>query len=244
MGCLLAPDINCVYGQRRSPREGSGDMQRKRRSDIKEHAFAADDRAGDGPRLRPRDAHILKEAMRGAISGSPEAFLMTVDDVNAKGPDYWEWEINSSTWVVIQRGGEVVGFAVARRPDEVMDKGLDPGTARFIESVWIDPKLRGEHLAERLVRFLFEAECAQTPGIRRFLLWVFDNNKYAIRLYERMGFRYVTRQDVPGRRGLEELRYEYWLEAGARTGQAAQAARRDDLRMRGLVYRVLGGDTE
>jgi ribosomal protein S18 acetylase RimI-like enzyme len=186
---------------------------------------------------------MLKEAMHEASSTSPEAFLMTSDDIKAKEVDYWEREINSSTWAVIQKGDKVVGFAVARWPDGEMDRDVDPAAARFIESVWIHPDLRGQRLAERLVRFLFEVEHAKSPSVRRFLLWVFDKNKYAIRLYRRMGFRYVTRQDVPDGSGRKERRYEYRLEPDAGRGQAALAALHDDLSTSGLVYRVLGEDT-
>ena len=65
----------------------------------------------------------------------------------------------------------------------------------------------------------------------------------AIRLYKRMGFRYVARQDVPDGSGRMELRYEYRLEPDAGKVQTALAARRDDLRKYGLIYRVLGEDT-
>jgi ribosomal protein S18 acetylase RimI-like enzyme len=203
-------------------------------------ASGAEDPVGAEP--QPRDAKMLKEAMHEAISKSPEAFLMTSDDLKAKEADYWEREIRSSTWAVIQRGDKVVGFAVARSPDGKVDRDVDPAAARFIESVWIHPKLRGKRLAERLVRFLFEVERAKSPGIRRFLLWVFDKNHKAIRSYERMGFRYVARQFLGDRSGRAELRYEYRLEADAGRVQATLAARQDDLRKYGLVYRVLGED--
>ena len=63
---------------------------------------------------------MLKEAMHEAISTSPEAFLTTTSELKAKEAveaDYWEREIRSFTWAVIQRGAELVGFAVARWPD-------------------------------------------------------------------------------------------------------------------------------
>jgi ribosomal protein S18 acetylase RimI-like enzyme len=183
---------------------------------------------------------MLKTAVYESISTSPGVFLMTADDLDGKEPDYWEGEICSSTWAVIQRGDEFVGLAVARWPDAEMDSDVDPAVARFIESVWIAPEFRGKRLAERLVRFLFEVECAKSPGIRQFLLWVFDKNQQAIRSYERMGFRYVARQDLADR---TELRYEYWREPDAGEVQAALAARQDDLRASGLVYRVLGKET-
>jgi RimJ/RimL family protein N-acetyltransferase len=90
------------------------------------------------------------------------------------------------------------------------------------------------------VRFLFEVELAKNPGIRQFLLWVFDKNDKAIRLYERMGFRYVTRQNIADRSGREELRYEYLLEPDARGVRAARGDRRADLRTHGRVSGVMG----
>jgi ribosomal protein S18 acetylase RimI-like enzyme len=188
------------------------------------------------------DAGKLKKAMREAISKSPEAFLMTIDDLQAKEPDYWESEIRSSTWAVIQRGDEVVGLAVARWPDDEKDRDVDRAAARFIESVWVHPDYRRKRLAERLLRFLFAAERAKSPGVRRFLLWVFDENEKAIRLYKRMGFTNVARQALDDQSGRMELRYEYQVEPDERGARAASASRRNDLRRHGLVYRVLGED--
>ena len=202
-------------------------------------ASGAEDPVDAQSRPRIRDAVVLEKAMRAAIATSPEAFLTTIDDLDDKEADYWESEITSSTWAVIQRGDKVVGFAVARWPHHEMDRDVDPVAARFIESVWIDPELRGKRVAERLVRFLFEVERAKSPSVSRFLLWVFDKNQTAIRLYKRMGFTYVTRQKH-NQSGRTELRYEYQLEPDAPGAQATLAARQDDLHKHGLRYRVLG----
>jgi ribosomal protein S18 acetylase RimI-like enzyme len=210
---------------------------------MADQASGAEDPVDAKPRPELRDAQMLKEAMHKAASTSPEAFLMTSDDIKAKEADYWEREISSSTWAVIQKDDKVVGFAVARWPDGEKDRDVDPAAARFIESVWIHPDLRRQRLAERLVRFLFEVEHAKSPSVRQFLLWVFDKNMYAIRLYKRMGFRYVTRQDVPDGSGRKERRYEYRLEPDAGKMRSTMAARRSDLRKDGLIYRVLGEDT-
>ena len=202
-------------------------------------ASGAEDPVDAQSRPRIRDAVMLENAMRAALATSPEAFLTTIDDLDDKEADYWESEITSSTWAVIQRGDKVVGFAVARWPHHEMDRDVDPVAARFIESVWIDPELRGKRVAERLVRFLFEVERAKSPSVSRFLLWVFDKNQTAIRLYKRMGFTYVTRQKH-NQSGRTELRYEYQLEPDAPGAQATLAARQDDLHKHGLRYRVLG----
>jgi ribosomal protein S18 acetylase RimI-like enzyme len=203
-------------------------------------ACGAEDPAGAEPLPGLPDAQLLKAAMHEAISTSPDAFLTTTSELKARDADYWEREIRSFTWAVIQRGADVVGFAVAKWPDGDMDRDVDPVAARFIESVWIHPKLRGKRRAERLMRFLFEVELAKSPGIERFLLWVFDKNEYAIRLYKRIGFKRVAKQEVPDGSGRIELCFEYWMKPDSPGVQAARADRQDDLHAHGLVYRVLG----
>lgn len=206
-------------------------------------ACGPEDPVGAEPPPALQDAQMLKEAMHEAISTSPEAFLTTTSELKAKEAkeaDYWEREIRSFTWAVIQRGAELVGFAVARWPDGNTDRDVDPAAARFIESVWIHPKLRGKRRAERLMRFLFEVELAKSPGIERFLLWVFDKNEYAIRSYKRIGFRRVAKQELTDGSGRVELCFEYWLERDTAGVQVARVDRQDDLRTHGLVYRVLG----
>jgi ribosomal protein S18 acetylase RimI-like enzyme len=199
---------------------------------------------GTGRQAKLFDAEILRQAIRESISTSPEAFLKTIEDVDNRASGYWQKEIDISTWVVILRGDEVVGIAVARYPDLELDRNIDRTRVRFIESVWIAPGLRGSRLGERLIRFLFEAECAKSPGIRKFMLWVLAENRRAIRLYKRMKFRYVERQILPDGSGRIELRYEYQLKLGARAMKAAAKARQNDLRKHDMTYRVLGEETE
>jgi ribosomal protein S18 acetylase RimI-like enzyme len=186
------------------------------------------------------DAQILQEAIRKSISTSPKAFLKSIEDVDSSTPDYWEKEIDSATWTVIQRGEDVVGIAVARWPDLDMRGDIDQASARYIESVWIDPELRRCHLGERLMRFLFEVEYTKSPDVSQFLLWVFKGNKPAIRLYKRMGFKRAGRQKLPDGSGRIELRYKYSLVPNAAERAAAADARQKDLDEHGLIYRVLG----
>jgi ribosomal protein S18 acetylase RimI-like enzyme len=217
---------------------------RKRGGGMANQASGAEDPVDAQLRPEFRDAEMLKEAMRRAISTSPEAFLTTIDDLDDKEADYWAWEIRSSTWAVIQSGDRVVGLAVARWPDGEKDRDVDPTAARFIESVWIDPKFRGNRLAERLLGFLFEEELTRSPGVGRFLLWVFDENDYAKRLYGRMGFKHVGQKEIPELSGRLELRYEYSLEPDPGEGESALSAWQNDLNTEGLVYRLLGGNAE
>jgi ribosomal protein S18 acetylase RimI-like enzyme len=208
------------------------------------HASGAEGPNGTGHRAKVLDAEILKRTIRESISTSPEAFLKTIEDVDNRASGYWQKEIDTSTWAVIQRGDEVVGIAVARYPDFEMDRNIDRTRVRFIESVWIAPGLRGGHLGERLIRYLFEAEYTKSPDIRQFMLWVLAKNRRAIRLYKRMKFRYVERQVLPDGSGRIELRYEYRLKLDARVMKSAAKARENDHRKRDMIYRVLGEETE
>lgn len=198
---------------------------------------------GGGP--KSPDARILKNAVRESILTSPGSFLKTVSDVDNMAPDYWDKEIDSYTWVVIQQLHEVVGIAVARWPDREIDRNIDENRARFIESVWIAPKFRGSRMGERLVNYLIEIERRKCPSVSQFMLWVFENNDDAIRLYTRMNFRPVDKQAAAN--GRIELRYEYDLpklsvDEAAAMSLANEKARARDRRQRGVTYRVLRSD--
>lgn len=143
-----------------------------------------------GPNAGPAifwDAKVLEEIMGKAISTSPGSFTTTLVDIASKKANNWVHEIQSSTWVVAERDGKGIGVAACKPSEQGRDEesGHD---SRYIESVWIDPHLRGRRLGERLVRYLMAAELRRNPGIRQFLLWLFEANSPAISLCERMGF--------------------------------------------------------
>lgn len=190
------------------------------------------------------DAEILQGTLREAILTSPDSFLKTVEDVEAKSLDYWVDEIRSSTWAVAQRRGEVVGIVVGKRPDTDKDPE-DHTITRYIESVWITPALRGKGLGRRLIRYLLEAEYRNNRHIRHFLLWVFTTNSSAIRLYERMGFvptrETKTLKTNEGARTERKYRLDFDTAVHPAVGSAVnEAARRQDMRRYGVTYRVLG----
>ena len=210
---------------------------------VDHYARAADiGETEHGPKFH--DARILKMAMRESILTSPGSFLKTVEDVETMSADYWDKEIDTSTWVVMQQFEEVVGIAVSRWPDKEIDRNISQMSARFIESVWVAPKLRGSHIGERLVNYLMEVEREKYPTVRHFMLWVFERNENAIRLYKRMGFKRVGTEHTLAD-GTIELRYEYVLpnpsaKRAAQLSRANAVARTADLRQYGVTHRVLG----
>jgi ribosomal protein S18 acetylase RimI-like enzyme len=183
------------------------------------------------------DADILRYAMRDAVGTSPGSFLRTVADVDAEPPDYWANEIRSSKWAVAQHGGKVVGIAASKRPNPKVDSE-DPATARYIESVWINPGLRRRRLGERLIRYLLTAEYLDNHYIRQFLLWVYATNDPAMRLYEHIGF-VPTREINVGTRTEIKYRLDFHPELHTTICLLAQG-HRQDLPYRGVTYRVLG----
>lgn len=207
-----------------------------------DHVTEVADSGGSGPGPRFRDAHILRDAVRESILTSPGSFLRTVEDVETMSADYWDKEVDTSTWVVIEQFDKAVGIAVSRWPDKEIDRDVDQSRARFIESVWIAPSFRGSHMGERLVNYLMEAERQKYPTVNHFMLWVFEDNANAVRLYKRMGFKRTGKHGLAD--GNIEVRYEYLLPSlsskrAARRARANAAARAEDLRQHGVTYRVL-----
>ncbi len=184
------------------------------------------------------DAEILYRAIREAVRTSPGSFLKSVADVEAKRPDFWVNEIRSSKWAVAQRDGEVVGVAGSKRPDPVMDRE-DPATARYIESVWVAPGLRGKRLGERLVKYLLAAEYWSNQRIRQFVLWVYVTNTSAMRLYEHIGFVRTPERNV-GARTEVKYRLDFNPEVHTTISLAVNGAQRHDQLHLGVTYRLLG----
>jgi ribosomal protein S18 acetylase RimI-like enzyme len=184
------------------------------------------------------DAKILHYAMCEAVRTSPDSFLKTVEELDAEPPDYWIAEVQSAKWAVAQRRGEVVGVAASKRPHPDMDRE-DPATSRYIESVWVAPGLRRKRVGERLIKYLLTAEYWSNVCITEFVLWVYETNAPAMRLYEHIGFVGTPERNV-GTRTEIKYRLDFDPEAHTTIGLVANGAQRRDQLHRGVTYRVLG----
>jgi ribosomal protein S18 acetylase RimI-like enzyme len=187
----------------------------------------------------PDDPHtdwcILRDTLLRSVATSPEAFLATTEQLEAKPQEYWEDRLNSSTWAVVQRGSEILGIAAAKPPDEVDDYYALQEQACFIESVWIDPAVRGKGVGERLVTYIIEQE--RRARIQKFYLWVLNYNAPAIRLYTRMNFKPTERDSQ-----LAEIQFLRAFDSDVIDDDELKrnaAARRRDRRRRGITYRLL-----
>jgi ribosomal protein S18 acetylase RimI-like enzyme len=190
-----------------------------------------------------RDAKTLEVTVRAAIRTSPDSFLTTLVDIEAMQADYWIDQIRSSTWVVAEEDGKVVGVAACKSPEEGKDEESDQDS-RYIESVWIDPDLRGQRLGEHLIRNLMAAEFRKNPDVRQFFLWVFETNSPAISLYKRMDFELTGDRHDDSR---PEIKYRLDVnhETYTDSWQAADGVLLGDSKEKyGVTYRMLGqGDS-
>lgn len=186
------------------------------------------------------DAEMLQKAMLEAILTSPDSFLMTEEEANARPLDSWIEEIRSSTWAVAQQNGQVVGIVAGKRPDPAKDVE-DEAVTRYIESVWIDPDLRRQGLGARLIKYLLGVEYQKDRHVRHFRLWVFVTNLSAVSLYERMGFTRTS--EVNEHEDKTEVKYRLDFDSAIYAAivlAVNEAIRRDDRRQYGVTYRVLG----
>jgi ribosomal protein S18 acetylase RimI-like enzyme len=193
---------------------------------------------GGVPRIGPRpDWRILRDTILESLATSPDAFLATADNLKVEPSEYWKGRLDSSTWAVVERGNNILGIAAAKPPTEV-DDYAPHDKACFIESVWIDPSMRGKGFGEHLVTYLIEEQ--RRAGIQQFYLWVFDHNDPAIRLYERMNFK-PTGQPSELLNPLEvQFRRVFDSEVVDDDEQAAnEADRMRDRRDFGITYRLL-----
>ncbi len=184
---------------------------------------------------RHPDWRVLREAVLASLTESPKAFIASADELAGKPAKYWRQRLRGSSWAVVERGDRTLGVAAAKPPGE-LDDNAQLGEACFIESVWVDPDLRGNGVARRLVTYLIEQQ--RQEGIRDFYLWVLDHNDPAVRLYKRMEFEQTDRRSE-----LPETQFLRRFDRDVTDGERRENldGREADKRALGISYRMLGG---
>lgn len=183
------------------------------------------------------DWRILRDTVLESVATSPDSFLASAERLKKEPPDYWKDQLGSSTWAAVERGNKILGIAATKPPGE-LDGYASQEEARFIESVWIDPEMRGNGFGERLVAYIIEQERSRA-GIHQFYLWVFEHNTPAIRLYERMGFKRTRRAselDPPEIQFLRTFDSDVFDDGEQKLSGARRMRDRRDF---GITYRLL-----
>jgi GNAT superfamily N-acetyltransferase len=144
-------------------------------------------------RIRPDESDLLKRLRLASLSDAPEAFGERLSHA-AELPDA-DWQAmaraassgNRRAWFVAETsepsvsGREAVGLVTARRR---------PPETCLLFSMWVDPTARGRGVGRALLDAV--EEWAAGWGAREIVLWVFESNTGAIRLYEKSGFQHLS----------------------------------------------------
>ena len=147
------------------------------------------------PRSEPWKLHVLgtadwqelQDTRLHALEESPHAFVATYTEEALLPELYWRSRIESSTWMVAREGGQTIGLARLRTPeDEPRTPEDEPLDVRYIESVWVQP----DHRCNGVVRSMMEELelHALGAGVARLRLWVLDTNRSAADAYVKLGF--------------------------------------------------------
>lgn len=136
-------------------------------------------------RIRPGDGHLLKEVRLRALLTDPDAFGASYERDAAHDDDHWEARAggaasgNENFIAFAEDDGRAVGMVGAYTPDAASH-------VRHLVSTWVAPEARGRGLGPELVGAV--VGWARAAGASEVTLWVVDENRPAIALYEGAGF--------------------------------------------------------
>jgi ribosomal protein S18 acetylase RimI-like enzyme len=127
------------------------------------------------------DWHDLQAARISALRDSPDAFVATPADEQARSPEDWKLSIKRSVWAGVWDNSQIVGIACL--------SAAEPSAPQrpFIESVWLKPHYRGQDLVRDMLKVLEGS--ARGDGATHLQLWVLENNGAAVRAYDKLDFR-------------------------------------------------------
>lgn len=160
-------------------------------------------------------ADLLVRSWRSAYRGIVDDAYMDgalADETAAHWRNMFADERTDGLTLVAEQDGGIVGF-IAVWPDTD-----DPNTG-YIDNLHVDPDRRGGGIGRRLLA----AAARRLPqlGFGNAALWVFADNRGAVRFYERLNGRAAARTRKPvGGRPIEDIRM-VWDDLGDLARRAA-----------------------
>lgn len=147
-------------------------------------------------RIDPDDWTSYRKIRLAALADSPEAFSSTLEREAGFSEQIWRERLGASPSFVAWRDGVPAGTVTALSGD-IAGLPDHPGAWHLV-AMWVRPDARERGIGRLLVQTVIDqAAAAGAPAV---LLWVFDANEPARRLYERMGFRTTEQTDTrPGK---------------------------------------------
>ncbi|MEU4193140.1 GNAT family N-acetyltransferase [Kribbella sp. NPDC026611] len=121
---------------------------------------------------------LLRDVRLRALKDSPAAYISEYQVESTWGEAEWRARFRYRHWVVVRRGGAIIGLASSVRVDD------RPPLERHIESVWVDPRYRRTGVLRAMLAYLGAVE----PDVTDWRIWVLDTNEIARKVYDRLGF--------------------------------------------------------
>ena len=155
-------------------------------------------------RIRPEDWAVARSLRLRGLADAPDAFARTYDEESARPDAFWIDRAAAAC------AGEGIATFLAfddRNPTGITTGIVDDVGEPQLVSMWVDPALRrrgiGESLANAVIQWALEV------GFERLSLWVSEDNRPAISLYQRVGFQATTRTDAL--RSGSDVRIRMWV---------------------------------
>ncbi|MBL8925204.1 MAG: GNAT family N-acetyltransferase [Pseudonocardia sp.] len=147
--------------------------------------------------LERGDWHVLRTIRLRALAESPHAFTSPYQREFRWSEHQWRRRVETEDWFVAVDDGHVIGMAA------LVD--CSPHDPHHIESIWVAPTHRNRGVFRALLDGIIEI--ARRAGLTDLWLWVLEDNRCALRVYERLGFEWTgERQPIRPRHRCRELR--------------------------------------
>ena len=159
-------------------------------------------------RLAPDDWERLKALRIKSAIDSPEAFATSLEVMRNRPREFWNQQIKQMacfTVYTVEHG---------KNKDLGLVRGaIDPHLKSqvWLLGMWVDPVARGNNLGQQLTQKVIEWGRNINASILK--LEVISTNRFAVNLYERVGFTltgHSTSRSTPLRH-LVDVEYEYFL---------------------------------
>jgi RimJ/RimL family protein N-acetyltransferase len=159
--------------------------------------------------LNENQWRTLRDVRLTALKESPQSFLSKYEIEVNFGERKWREEFSRGEWIIAGEEGKAPEALIG------VVHGYDiPSTDRYLEYLWISPKMRRSRLATNLIKAVLRR--LEASGTDVVWLWILDGNEPARQLYNKCGFTTTGERHRPRKnRSLWEERMNLRLKTAA-----------------------------
>jgi ribosomal protein S18 acetylase RimI-like enzyme len=149
----------------------------------------------------------LQEVRLTALKESPRSFLSKYGIEVTFGEKQWRDEFSRGEWIIAGEEGKPPDALIGvTRSNDV------PSTDRYLEYLWVSPKVRHSKVATNLIHVALKR--LEASRVDTVWLWILDGNEPARELYNKLGFTTTGERHRPkADRSLWEERMKHPLKS-------------------------------